>query len=65
MKKAKTKRSGVSKKTQSHRAVFCDCGSLLCDKSTGFWGKDQPMVLLLSAGIVILIVVGLYLTGWL
>ncbi|MBP9700010.1 hypothetical protein KBD71_01885 [Candidatus Woesebacteria bacterium] len=58
-------KSSSKSKVIRHKPVFCDCGSLFCDKSTSFWGKDQPMVLLLSAGIVVCIVAGLYLSGWL
>lgn len=39
--------------------------SLLSTNGKGFWGKDQPMILLLSSGIILLIVLGLFFSGWL
>jgi hypothetical protein len=40
----------------------CGCGPFQCSH---FWGKDSSMVLLLSAGIIVLFVSGMYLAGWL
>ncbi|MEP7167099.1 MAG: hypothetical protein ABI758_03930 [Candidatus Woesebacteria bacterium] len=39
--------------------------SLLSSNAKSWWGKDQPMIVILSAGIILFIVLGLFLSGWL
>lgn len=63
---AKTSARTATKKTKrSVRRTPVAQGSLLSGSEKGFWGKDQPMILLLSAGIIVFVVVGLYMAGWL
>lgn len=53
-------------KTKAHaKRVISRVEPSLLGSTKGVWGKDQPMVLILSSGIIILIVVTLFLTGWL
>jgi hypothetical protein len=70
--KKSTKRS-TKKVTKATRAVktkrmdkCVDCGFADCQcPPNSMWGKDQGMILMLSAGTIILIVVGMYFMGWL
>ncbi len=63
---AKTTKKKTVKRSakRSSKAVRTVDTSLLSSSAKGPWGKDQPMVLILSAGIIIMIVVALYMTGW-
>ncbi|HSW90143.1 MAG TPA: hypothetical protein VLH19_04705 [Patescibacteria group bacterium] len=60
--KAKRTTKRVSRATKS-RAVSHRRTSAA--SSNKMWGMDQSMILVLSAGIVVLIVVGMYFSGWL
>ncbi len=51
-------------KSRSKRSVSAAEPSLLSSNKRGPWGKDQPMILILSSAIIILIVVTLFMTGW-
>jgi hypothetical protein len=58
----KTSRKSTKKVTRRVARVNT---SLLTTDGKGFWGKDQPMILLLSSGIILLIILGLFFSGWL
>jgi hypothetical protein len=52
-------------KSRAKRVTKTVDTSLLSTSSNGPWGKDQPMILILSAAIIIMIVLSLFMTGWL
>lgn len=60
--KKTTKKSVAVRKATTH---VVNPHAIAYPDNSGFWGKDQPMVLLLAASIIILVVIGLYLAGWL
>ncbi len=60
---ARTKRK-TTKRATSKRSVASTETMILSTKGGGFWGKDQQMIVLLSCGIIVLIVAGMYLAGW-
>lgn len=61
MKKKITKRSTKrsAKRVVHHRR------STSSDAWYGSWGKDRSMIIMLAAGTIILVVVGMYMAGWL
>ena len=61
---AKARRKPTTRKVTRSVRSSDNSGLLFADKN-GPWGKDQPMVLIMAAGIIIFIVVALFLTGWL
>lgn len=52
-------------KSRAKRVTKTVDTSLLSGSAKGPWGKDQPMILILSAAIIIMIVMSLFMTGWL
>ena len=54
--KRSTKRRSVSRSTAT-RAAFTN-------STRGFWGRDTQMVMMLASGIIILIVAGMLVAGW-
>ncbi len=61
MKKQQTKKKVQAKKVIAKRSN----PALLLSDDNGQWGKDQPMIFMLSAGIILCILVALFFTGWL
>lgn len=59
----KVARVSKSVKATGH-GPMCSCAKCQATYSD-MWGKDRGLVLVLAAGIVILVVAGMYIVGWL
>ncbi|PWU22519.1 hypothetical protein C5B42_05900 [Candidatus Cerribacteria bacterium 'Amazon FNV 2010 28 9'] len=67
-KKTTKKTTRAVKKTTAAKVVHGpthDCPQCRAMYGGDIWGKDRGLVLLLGAGIIVLIVAGMYLAGWL
>lgn len=64
MKKTAHRSTKTRKITRASGRKVSRTSSLLMGNDP-LWGKDQQMLITLSAGIILLIVVGMYFGGWL